>query len=365
MIEKAPPPKVLTSLFGYGVYFPARIVTNGLKAASFDSDILIIEDLFTNDKRKTFEESRKAFGKNYRLAKLATKLSIDSKEMFNPEKVETLFTKWKEEQVCHFLCFSGLWLSILSLYSKRNNSIQVNLCRLDAGEAVTWRNNDNVEINKTYSFLDLKEKKINYRLEIPTLNYTPYHKRESSVVIHGGGWGLGYFVETSELLPENITKKVLIKDISQYDSSKPNTTYYMNDPSWSLNEKTRTSSNFPKLGKIISRDNVSFIKNKDYHNSLDLIINCRAIISKPGGMTIADSIITETPLIYLDALGENEEGNQRLIEHLKIGTSFEKWRKEKFSSQMLLELHNNIEIIKNDIPGLVSKLISDIKIKKQ
>lgn len=60
-------------------------------------------------------------------------------------------------------------------------------------------------------------------------------------------------------------------------------------------------------------------------------------------------------------MGENEKGNQILIERLKIGTSFNAWQQEKFSNEMLLEFHENIERIKIDLHELVSKIISDIK----
>ncbi|WP_420574459.1 hypothetical protein [Kordia sp.] len=354
-------PKILTSLFGFGVYFPARIVANGLKIAEFDSEVLLIEHLFTDEKKKTFEASKIAFQKNYRLAKLATKLSIDTSEMFDLEKVETLFKQWKEAQVSEFLCFSGLWLNILSLYAEHNPKISIKLCRLDAGDAVTWRTNNKVSIQKTYSFLDLKRGYINYKLSIPSLNYISYENRETSVLIHGGGWALGDFLDTTEQLPKNFTKKIMVKDISNELSQKKATQYYMNDPTWDPIRNKTHLTHFPGLRKIHSKNDVSYTHNSDYHMVLDLIMNSKAIISKPGGMTIVDAIITGTPLIYLEPMGENEEGNQILIERLHIGTSFERWQQENFSVKMLHEFHENIKKIKKELPDLVSRIISDIK----
>ncbi|QHI35466.1 Processive diacylglycerol beta-glucosyltransferase [Kordia antarctica] len=361
MSKKIAAPKVLTSLFGFGVYFPARITANSLKTVGFDSEVLLIEHLFTDAKRKTFEASKIAFSKNYKLAKLATKLSVDSSDMFDPDKVEILFKRWEAAKVSEFLCFSGLWLDLLSLYSKSNPQLSVKLCRLDAGDAVTWRMNDEVAIQETYSFLDLNEGKINYKLSIPTLHYIPFGERKQSVVIHGGGWGLGNFLETTQQLPENLIKRILVKDFSKYVSQKKNTTFYMNDPNWDPINNGFGVSHFPRLGEIISTDTILYSNNNDYHSALDLIVDSKAIISKPGGMTIVDSIITGTPLIYLDPMGENEKGNQILIERLKIGASFTAWQHEKFSIEMLLEFHENIERIKIKLPELTSKIIADLK----
>ncbi|MBC8754078.1 hypothetical protein H2O64_05310 [Kordia sp. YSTF-M3] len=350
----------MTSLFGFGVYFPARIVANSLNAAGFDSEVLLIEHFFTDAKRKTYEASKTAYSKNYKLAKLATKLSIDSSDMFDTAKVETLFKRWKEEKISEFLCFSGLWLDLLSLYSKYNPQLSVKLCRLDAGDAVTWRTNDEIVIQETYSFLDLPEGKINYKLSIPTLHYIPYSERTASVVIHGGGWGLGDFLETTQQLPENIIKKILVKDFSNDVLQKGKTTFYINDPDWNPINNSDVSY-FPRLGEISSKDTIVYAINDEYHAVLDLIVDSKAIISKPGGMTIVDSIITGTPLLYLDPMGENEEGNQLLIERLKIGTSFKAWQQENFSNKMLVEFHENIERIKIDLPDLTSKIIADLE----
>jgi len=360
MIKKSSSQKILTSLFGFGVYFPARIVANSLENAGLDSEILLIEHFFTDEKRKTYEDSQTAFRRNYRIAKLASKLSIDSSNMLDLEKVETLFKKWEEENVSEFLCFSGLWLELLSLYVKINPQIRIKLCRLDAGDAVTWRVNDAITIQKSYSFLDLKVEKINYKLSIPTLNAIPYHERAASFVIHGGGWGLGEFLEITKQLPQKSIKRVLIKDFSNYVPNT-DTRYYMNDPAWDPIHNSSHLSHFPELGEIISEDNILYTHNKEYHSVLDLIVDSKAIISKPGGMTLVDSISTGTPLIYLDPMGENEKGNQVLIERLKIGTSFDTWQKANFSDKMLIEFHENIQMIKTNLPELTSEIIADIK----
>ncbi|WP_430409977.1 hypothetical protein [Kordia sp.] len=354
-------PKILTSLFGFGVYFPARIVANGLKTAEFDSEVLLIEDVFTDAKRETFEASKIAFSKNYKLAKLATKLSINSSEMFDLDKMKTLFKQWKEANVSEFLCFSGLWLDVLSLYAKSVPKVNVKLCRLDAGDAVTWRINDELAIQKTYSFLNLTESKINYKLSIPTLQYIPYDEREEAVVIHGGGWALGNFLETTQQLPETLIKKILVKDFSKYIPQEKATAYYINDPTWNPIQHRAHASYFPGLGKINSKENIAYTENFEYHSVLDLIVNSKAIISKPGGMTLVDSISTGTPLLYLEPMGENEEGNRILIERLQIGTSFETWQKEGFSKELLREFHENIQKIKTDLPDLISEIVSDIK----
>ena len=168
-------------------------------------------------------------------------------------------------------------------------------------------------------------------------------------------------METTQQLPQNIRKNILIKDLLNDVPQKEKTTFYINDPNWNPINNGFGVNHFPRLGEIISNDTIVYSNNDEYHSVLDLIVDSKAIISKPGGMTIVDSIITGTPLMYLEPMGENEQGNQILIERLKIGTSFNAWKEENFSNNMLLEFHENIEKIKIDLPDLISKIIADFK----
>ncbi|MEN5086526.1 hypothetical protein ABE426_08655 [Sphingobacterium faecium] len=362
--KKLPKPyslKILTSLIGYGIYLPAQIIQQQLAASGIASEILVFEWLYDAEKKKTFSDSAAAYADNYKLAQLAAKIPVNYQASTDPALVERLYQQWMQEEQTHFLCLSGLWFAILKNYHPPFALKTINCCRMDAGQAHTWSNEHQLVIDRSYFLFDIQLKKINYAFHIPELKHIPYAKRSKNIVIHGGGWGLGDFItKTAALADAGYHRNILIKSLNKYRPDDTQTSYYLNDPDWDILNKNSSSSPFPAIGHIHHRDDISYFHHDHYHPVLDLINQSKAIISKPGGMTLTDSLITGTPLIYLDPMGENEEGNAVIVNENKIGMSFEKWKNDNFSLQTIHELHKNIVTLQSDLPDFIATFKHDI-----
>ncbi len=233
---------------------------------------------------------------------------------------------------------------------------------MDAGDANTWANGNQIKTDHSYSFFHLASRKIKYTFRIPSLINSLYSRRENAVVVHGGGWGLGNFIQkTAVLEKKEYCRKIIIKNLSDFNPAQKKSVYYLNDPDWDPLTNENPANIFPPLGRIINNNHIEYVYFPDHHASLKLINESKAVISKPGGMTLADAIITETPFIYLEPMGANEEGNKILIDQYKIGTSFNEWEKNGFSDQRLQEFHINIGRLKKNLPDFVSGYINDLK----
>ncbi len=354
------PISILTSALGYGVYVPAKIVQRQLAAMGIPSSCYIIEGLLNQDKRKIFQETKSAFASNFRLAQLATKMPIDYTPGLDPAAVQALYQEWDRKQVSNFLCLSGLWFEVLKDYQALSGHKNIRCCRMDAGHAPTWLNRNNISIGKTYYFFDLEAGKVNYTLNIPSLNPTDFINRPDKLLIHGGGWGLGdYTTKTQEVTTRGYQRKIILNDMSDYDPHDNRTEFYVSDARWDPLENKDDAPAFPPLAKIRSGHVKEYMQFADHHVPLKLMSDCKAVISKPGGMTLLDAIITATPFIYLEPMGPNEAGNQKLIDELKIGASFEAWKKNDFSSELLIRFHENITILRNNLPDFVLTFIAD------
>lgn len=353
--------KILTSLIGYGVYFPAKITYERLKAAGFDAELLIFEKLYTPDKKKLFQESKVSFGKNYRLAQLATKIPVDYMSSTDTLSIDQLYQDWDKNDTHDFLCFSGLWFNVLKNYKPKCSAKNVKCCRMDAGDAYTWSNRSHLEIDHSYYFFQLTSKAINFTFNIPDLKHSMYSARPNNVVVHGGGWGLGNFIgKTKAIENKGFRRNIIISDLDDYQEDQENSSFHINDPSWDpLNNELQLNT-FPKLGKITNNKKIAYRDCPPYHAVLDLINHSKAVISKPGGMTLVDSLITATPLIYLEPMGSNEQGNKSLIEYHKIGISFDAWEQADFSPQLLTTLHLNLIKLKAHLPDFASTFIRDM-----
>jgi hypothetical protein len=361
MLSNPGPVGILSSLIGYGLYLPAQIINKRLQKAGIPSQLYLVETLFTEDKKKTFQASRHAFGKNFRLAQLAARVPVDYHSSISEAEAERIYESWRAGNVTEFLCFSGLWLELLNGYVPSSGSKRIRCCRIDAGEAQTWANLTNVGIGRTYYFSNLPDKKINYTLSIAELQSVSYESRRNEVVVHGGGWGLGNYIQkTAALKQAGYFRKIILNPIADLkQEQEEQTAFFINDPSWDplLNA---TDEGFPPLGAVVS-DGIEYSYCTEHHPALCLINESKAVISKPGGMTLIDAIITETPFIYLEAMGTNEEGNTVLIDHYGLGMPYEKWKESGFSPKLLEECHRNIRKLKNGLPDFVDSYVRDLE----
>lgn len=346
--------KILTSAIGYGTYFPALLVKKKLESLGFEAELFIFERLYSPEKKKLFYESAEAFATNFKLAQLANKVPVDYQASTNIAEIQTLYDRWSEDASIHFLCFSGLWFKILKNFASATTTIKISCCRMDAGNAHTWINHANLEIDEVYYMFDVASRSVNYRFEIPSFFCLPYNERKNDVVIHGGGWGLGDFIKsTSGLVLKGYHRNIIIRNNDDYNSKEIDATFFMNDPHWDILFNDNHGESFPSFGKIIEGEIIDYVDNDKYHPILDLVNTSKAIISKPGGMTLADSLISCTPLFYLEPLGENEIGNSIVIDMLKIGMSFKKWEKKGFDPRYLTLFHKNLKNLKRKIPDFV------------
>ena len=89
-------------------------------------------------------------------------------------------------------------------------------------------------------------------------------------------------------------------------------------------------------------DPVVFSHNSSCPEVYGLVRHNQAIISKPGGATLVDSLSAATPLILLEPYGEYEQKNGELWESMGFAISYQKWADTGYSTEVLEDLHVNL-----------------------
>ncbi|MBC8757664.1 hypothetical protein H2O64_23550 [Kordia sp. YSTF-M3] len=345
---------IVSSIIGYGVYFPALILFEQLKALGYNVNIYIIERFFDEKATSEFERTKTAFKKDVRLVQIASRIPVKYTEKLSIRKTEALFQEWSNNNSTHFLCFSGLWLETLHAYKNQHPNCTIDACRVDSAVAATWGmlSKHTELITNDLSFFTASENKINYVLNIPEIQPVPYLKRENNVTIHGGGWDLGDFTTTTEQFT-NYHVNLIVNDLN-VDFNTKNTTLHANKPHWN----PLYEDGFPPFGRMNSDNSITFKANKKHPGILNVLAKSNAIVSKPGGMTLMDSLITETPLIFLKSVGKNENSNKKLWETLQLGIPIETWQKSEHQATTLTEMHERIIAIKKETPCFLKTYIN-------
>jgi UDP-N-acetylglucosamine:LPS N-acetylglucosamine transferase len=73
-----------------------------------------------------------------------------------------------------------------------------------------------------------------------------------------------------------------------------------------------------------------------------VIRRSKAIVSKPGGGTLIDSLSSATPVILLEPYGNAEEKNGELWRHLGFGVPFATWQASGYDEATLARLHASL-----------------------
>ena len=291
---------ILCSGFGLGFYIPGVLLKNEFQSMGYETDAEVFETFMLDSNQEHIDDSRKAYHDNFAKAIIASKIPLNIEKSIDDDKVNDLLNKWENEKRKHFISLSGHWIFILETYKAR----------------VDW--------------------------DIGSKLYTPIHyeDREKSVVIHGGGWGMGTYRDVLEDIQKYTDLEINLLAYSEQELFASNRiTSYMNNPSWCA-WKQVGACGFPPYGIMKNGTEVCWKEpGTKYHWLLDVTARQLAVVAKPGAGTLIDSFVTETPIVMLKPFGKHEQKNMEVWENLGFGITYEKWKEKDFSIECLQEAY--------------------------
>jgi hypothetical protein len=336
---------ILCSGVALGVYIPALLLNYQLEQQQFKTDVVILEHLYTPESQQKLKSHKQAYHQNFSMALMAHRMTKDIQFSLDDELVNNLLSTWETEHRYNFIVWSGFWMPIIEKYRKRVDpqKVTVDLCRIDADVSATFKNYTELNENDREIWLwHWDQKKLVYELPVTTQQPIPYGERANRFVIHGGGWGIGtYTSKIAELVEQGIHLDIVAYEVAESTQRNPNNRYFMVDPNWSpWLQSLNNQPEFPPFGEV---ENTPTFKNRaEYHELFDVIGQSKAIISKPGGGTLIDSLASATPIILLEPYGYAEQSNADIWEYLGYGIAYEKWKEMNYNLDILEKLHQNI-----------------------
>lgn len=354
---------------GLGFYIPGLMIHKKLLKKGFLTEFYTYEELLSDEKQKAVKIAKERFHKNFKFALMAQKMVTYIDDSINNQKLNYLMDHWNSLLYKHFVVFSGFWSSIIGKYLlqvKDTSGIMVDLCHVDSDLSSSWKLFQDGKIYNQIWFVHWKNNSINYLLNIDDAEPKSISDRKKRLLIHGGGWGIGTF---HKYIPELINSEYHL-DIINYSlesvESNPNENkiyQYLIDPEWNHWElNSKGDHQFPPFKELSSRTENISINNEDYPAVYDIIKNNIAIVSKPGGGTLIDSLSSATPLIVLEPFGEYEKKNGELWVKKGFGITYNDWKEQKYSISVLKELHENLIKIRSLTKDYFKELICNPKV---
>jgi hypothetical protein len=335
---------VLGSGVALGVYVPALLVERQLERRGVPAETLVIESLYTEAGISSLERCRVAYQRQFELARLAHRMTRAISPVLDEDAVDELLACWSAEDRRHFAIWSGFWLPVIDRYRRMvRRPLHVDLCRIDAKISVTFRVYQHLcdELGgsaREVWLWNLERNALDVELPVSDAPPLPWDAREDRLVIHGGGWGLGTYQEhAAELRARGFSTDLVLRDASDAESTDA-TRCFMVDPSWRAWRDPEMG--FPPFGEVGAAPR--FTRRETHHELYELVKNCRAIVSKPGGGTLIDSLASATPVVLLDSYGYAEDANAAMWERLGFGIRWERWCEAGFSMDLIADLHRNL-----------------------
>ncbi|WP_160677138.1 UDP-glucuronosyltransferase [Clostridium sp. C8-1-8] len=338
---------ILCSGFGLGFYVPGLLMNYGFNSKDVESEVLVFENYVVKEKRDNILSSKAAYHENFKAALLAQRMPWDIRKSLDMEKVDKLLNSWKEKGIDDFIVLSGHWIFLLEEYKRRNPSTLINaqIIYIDCEPSPSWKSLKKYISNYSKDYCEMflfnyDEKRIQYNIGIENNDIVTFDDRENRLMLHGGGWGMGnYRDKIPELKEKDFQLDIIAYREDEADYSGFGNRYFMMDPKWTAWGEEGRKAVFPPFGQLKANEETMFLTKEQYHPSFDLVRKCKAMISKPGGGTLIDSLNACTPIILLEPFGDHEKKNMELWEELGFGISYENWKKTDFDLEVLRKLH--------------------------
>ena len=197
--------------------------------------------------------------------------------------------------------------------------------------------------------VDANPARLTCRHSAPSLQIRPFDAREFAFVTHGGGWAMGDFRSVLTQLP-GPAAILLPRDraMAEKDDLLPRASLFFD-----IDLGTDAACEFARLAQV-TETGYRILPPMPHHGALDVIARSRAIVSKPGGATVVDSYLAQTPVLFLDPISQYEQGNAEFIQQSGIGMRLSDFLAKGADPALLQTCAANLARLIDGVPTLES-----------
>jgi hypothetical protein len=337
---------VLTSAVGLGIYIPALLVQHALRACGRVAQVEVLESYYSPASLRSHIAHREAHHRDFGLARIAHRMARDVQHCIDPAPMEALLGRWAREGRRHFIAWSGFWLPILERYRALCGlALEIDHCRIDAEISASFRIHAGLRARGREIWLWHGEgRRLVHEIPVGGEAPVPFARRGRRLLVHGGGWGIGTYLERAETLAQApFSLDLVVHGPEEAKPARPGDRCFRLDPSWEPWKRNRHGEHdFPPMQRVDAGHAQPLAAPPGYHAMHDVVRHAQAVISKPGGCTLIDSLAAATPVVLLEPYGEPERRNGEIWRHLGFGIGHDEWRATGYDPAVLEGLHRNI-----------------------
>ncbi len=331
---------------------PALSLKKQFESYGCAADLVCLEDLYS-DRDTVIEETKKSFHADFRLAKLSYRIPTRNRDAIDPASARRLKEQISDTAYEAIVTFSGFWADFLNDLAESCPYYKEKIfaVHMDASRSLSWKGVERGCIRDIWMY-ELESSCILRKLE----NSSTDNKRCRRILVHGGGWGIGDYSSRIQQLNEmGYPLDIVIYYPDEYVHNDSVNAYYLLDPEW---RPDRERNEYPRL--LIYRDGewTPYGTGLRERNPLrELMENDIAVLSKPGGGTLSDSLVTATPLILGEELAYYERDNRLLWTGQGLGMDYDRFASARDRDSALQEMQYRLQKIRNELPCVAEELL--------
>ncbi|WP_424187014.1 hypothetical protein ACOBQX_04045 [Actinokineospora sp. G85] len=334
---------VLTSGVALGVHVPGLLLARRLAEVGVRARVDVVERHLPERERGLIPAAKAAFHRDFRVALAGQRLAARNSVGLVEDSVAELMARWAADDVDLLVVLSGFWLPTAHRYAAAHAGVRVHACHVDsvASPSFTSSGGGGGHPGAHEDIWLLQERDGGVARTIPVSREAAlsWGERTGRLLAHGGGWGMGtYRAHAAELARAGFAVDVVAYERGDVPDERGRDRYFMIDPDW----QPWHDPGFPPFGQIADDGRVEFTRGVDHHDGFHLTRAAVAVVSKPGGGTLMDSLSSATPVVLLEPFGAHEARNARLWVRLGFGIAHDDWVRAGRSLDVLESLHRNI-----------------------
>lgn len=356
----AGPVRLLASGMALGHYVPAVLLNDRLRRQGRRSCVHVYEACLPAARRDAVTRTRDRYQANPQAARIGQRLH-SVLNAGGPDTPGPAAAIQLPPDSASIVAFSGQWAPVIE--DLKIDPARVTLVHMDIEASPSWSQHDAfvarlVRAGAQALWLSRLDPRGRFLLldDGPVPGTWGERKREPSILVHGGGWALGPICEAGALLAARGWKPHLLLGSRPPLSPAPQgMEQYGAPPGWAAwdAEPGRPYQPLLRIGPDGRGERYS---NGAAHDVLDLAGRSQAIVTKPGGMSLAESLMTATPLLFLEPFGAHEAANARAWVGHGFAMAFDAWREAGCQPEALRRMHERLVDARSQARGLPALL---------
>lgn len=355
---------ILTASSGLGSFVPAVTLSKWFQQQHRSVRFYALEQLYTPQALARLEKTKAQCRRSLRTALLTQRWLSQSpgaiRQAIDAEKWQAFKAQWQHCPPEQVFIFSGFWLSLIpelqavqqATRATGENQPAYQGLHVDVTASLSWQPGEVRSLQHHHLLAAGKEQFL-----VPPPPVVDWAQRESRVAVHGGGWDIGDLDACIVMLRSRYT--LLLGQAAQVGADADEKEWQLRtDPDWlPWQHGCVAGGQYPAqtlLGQTGAKaDALSRMTNslRPYEPPFQqLLSRCRALITKPGGASLIDSMATATPLVLLSPFGDYEAANGRAWIKRGFALSFEDWKAQSFALAPLYRCHQALLAMRGNRP---------------